>query len=31
LDYRANFGTALELMQRSAQLMSFFLPGHEMQ
>jgi hypothetical protein len=31
LDYRASFGTALDLMQRSAQLMSLFLPGHEMQ
>jgi hypothetical protein len=31
LDYRASFGTTLELMQRSAQFMSFFLPGHEMQ
>jgi hypothetical protein len=31
LDYRANFGTVLEVMQQSAQLMSFFLPGHAMQ
>jgi hypothetical protein len=31
LDYRANFGTVLGLMQRSAQVMSFLLPGHEMQ
>ena len=31
MDYRTNFGTAIELMQRSAQLMSLFLPGHEMQ
>ena len=31
MDYRANFGTALGLMQQSAQLMSFFLPGHAMQ
>jgi hypothetical protein len=29
LDYRANFGTALGLMQRSAQVMGMFLPGHE--
>jgi hypothetical protein len=31
LDYRASFGAAPDLMQRSAQLTSFFLPGHEMQ
>jgi len=31
LDYRANFGTAIELMQRSAQLMGMFLPHHEWQ
>jgi hypothetical protein len=31
LDYRTSFGAALGLMQRSAQLMSAFLPGHEMQ
>ena len=30
MDYRANFGTALGLMQRSAQLMGFFMPGHEL-
>lgn len=29
LDYRANFGTALDLMQRSAQFMGMFMPGHE--
>jgi hypothetical protein len=31
LDYRNSFGAALEMMQRSAQLMSFFLPSLEMQ
>lgn len=31
VDYRTDFGTALELMQRSAHLMGMFLPGHEMQ
>jgi hypothetical protein len=31
LDYRTGFGAALGLMQRSAQLMGAFLPGHEMQ
>lgn len=31
LDYRNSFGTALDLIEKSARLMSFFLPGHEMQ
>jgi hypothetical protein len=31
LDQRANFGTALDLMQRSAGLMALFVPGHEFQ
>lgn len=31
MDYRSNFGAALDLIEKSARLMSLFLPGHEMQ